>query len=61
MENTITETSPDNRVKAEETVVADREVGVGEKPYRPARWQSNLTILSCVSSPPPARVGHADG
>ncbi|KAL4868842.1 hypothetical protein BDV12DRAFT_208916 [Aspergillus spectabilis] len=31
--------------KAEETVIADQEIGV--KPYRPARWQSNLTILSC--------------
>lgn len=35
-----------NHPKAEETVIADHEIG--EKPYRPARWQSNLTILSCV-------------
>lgn len=47
-----TETPRDNRVKTEETVVADHEVGLSEKPYRPARWQSNLTILSCVSSLP---------
>lgn len=42
-----TETPSDNRVKTEKTVVTDHEIGLSEKPYRPARWQSNLTILSC--------------
>ncbi|PYH89976.1 MFS general substrate transporter [Aspergillus ellipticus CBS 707.79] len=32
--------------KTEETVVADQEVEAG-RGYRPTRWQSNLTILSC--------------
>lgn len=54
MADMTTQTPPDHRVKAEDTTVVDREVGLGEteKPYRPARWQSNLTILSCVGSPP---------
>lgn len=36
--------------KAEATVVGDNEVESGsQRAYRPTRWQSNLTILSCVS------------
>jgi hypothetical protein len=41
--------SKDSRTEAQETVV-DQEIEQ-QKPYRPARWQSNLTILSCVSVP----------
>jgi hypothetical protein len=36
--------------KTDETVV-DREIG--HKPYRQRKWQSNLTILSCVGETPP--------
>ncbi|KAL4810316.1 major facilitator superfamily domain-containing protein [Aspergillus unguis] len=42
---TVAEIPADSHNKAEETVVADQEIG--EKPYRPARWQSNVTIVSC--------------
>ncbi|RAK77046.1 metabolite transport protein [Aspergillus fijiensis CBS 313.89] len=35
-------------VKEGEAVIADRELESGpHKPYRPTRWQSNLTIISC--------------
>ncbi|PYH48647.1 MFS general substrate transporter [Aspergillus saccharolyticus JOP 1030-1] len=35
-------------VKEGETVVADRELESGpHQPYRPTKWQSNLTIISC--------------
>ncbi|KAL4926242.1 major facilitator superfamily domain-containing protein [Aspergillus undulatus] len=36
-----------SKSRTNEPVIADHEVGLSEKPYRPTRWQSNLTILSC--------------
>ncbi len=49
----------ENRLTTENTLVTDHELGLSQKPYRPARWQSNLTILSCVSSLPLLyKVGH---
>ncbi|KAL5045625.1 hypothetical protein BDW71DRAFT_76381 [Aspergillus fruticulosus] len=42
----MTGARPDSHTKAEEAVLADQEIEQ-QKPYRPARWQSNLTILSC--------------
>ncbi|KAL4943026.1 hypothetical protein BDV06DRAFT_151308 [Aspergillus oleicola] len=36
-----------DKAKETATVIADHEVEAGEKPYRPTRWQSNVTIVSC--------------
>lgn len=38
--------------KGQDTVVVDNELENARKIYRPTRWQSNLTILSCVSTIP---------
>ncbi|KAL2814229.1 major facilitator superfamily domain-containing protein [Aspergillus cavernicola] len=39
---------PDSHTKADQAVVADYELETAQsKPYRPTKWQSNLTILSC--------------
>lgn len=36
---------------SKETVVRDGEIEIGTRgAYRPTKWQSNLTLLSCVSS-----------
>ncbi|RAK95318.1 metabolite transport protein [Aspergillus ibericus CBS 121593] len=44
----VESTAPNAPHKAEKTVVADNEVETGsQRAYRPTRWQSNLTILSC--------------
>ncbi|KAL3479267.1 major facilitator superfamily domain-containing protein [Aspergillus californicus] len=44
----MADTPAGSHAKTEETVIADRELEIGaQKPYRPAKWQSNLTIVSC--------------
>jgi hypothetical protein len=36
--------------ESKETVVRDSEIGIATSClYRPTKWQSNLTLLSCVS------------
>lgn len=36
---------------SKEAVVRDSEIGIGNsRAYRPTKWQSNLTLLSCVSA-----------
>ncbi|KAK1147833.1 hypothetical protein N8T08_000346 [Aspergillus melleus] len=41
------EQRPDQESKGQATVVVDNELENGRRLYRPTRWQSNLTILSC--------------
>jgi hypothetical protein len=37
---------------SKETVVRNNEIEIGtSRAYRPTKWQSNLTLLSCVSPP----------
>lgn len=46
--------SPEKPSKNEETVIArSAEAKVDE--FRPAKWQSNVTIISCVCTAPPGK------
>lgn len=41
---------PQDTTKEADTVVVGRDVEeMTTHPYRPTRWQSNITIISCVS------------
>lgn len=46
------EQRPNHESKGQDTVVVDRGLENSRQVYRPTRWQSNLTILSCVSQSP---------
>lgn len=46
------EKQENSEVQKAGTIVTGRDAEVTTHSYRPARWQSNITIISCVSLMP---------